>query len=107
MGQLIIKLTPPANSQQQLKTCPPRLNGALVLSFISRFASLTISEQDQRDSLVLEAENAIKSRCLEIDSGDNTFQDLDTSVAIPPDDPLYLYAQWPDRDAGRGTDYAF
>ena len=90
----------------KLKTYPPRLNAVIVSSFIDRFfrASASGESLDFLDS----SYSCLMNRCIDIEANAVTdFADqLDPPYAVPGH-PLAELAEWPDRDAARGRDFAF
>jgi hypothetical protein len=91
----------------KLKTYPPRLNACFLLSFLHQYAS-PLFEADDLDDLIADAKCVLLARCdfIRVNSGDGSF----VEQAIPAsalDSDLSAYADWPERHATIGRDFAF
>ena len=91
----------------KLKTYPPRLNACFLLSFLHQYAS-PLFEADDLGDLTVDAKCVLLARCdfIRVNSGDGSF----VEQAIPSsalDSDLAAYADWPERHATIGRDFAF
>ena len=92
-------------STSKLKTCPPRLNGAILLSFLhTALASRTEDCSDEFPRVMLSAVNAVLVRCNSISDANLVFSDHQPTLA--ESHPLHAFSQWPHREAGRGRDFS-
>ena len=91
----------------KLKAYPPRFNGAITLGFVPRF--LDVTQDVQADDCTCAARRTVLDCCLELEA-DNSISELveqDLSIGIPEGHDLHQIAQWPDRHADIGKDFAF
>ena len=95
----------------KLKTYPARLNAAIVLGFVDRFAKCSQDFDSSSRGLFLDKVYFdVYARRIDVErSGpDADFGDQDDSVAVTDEGhPLHALALWPDRNASIGRDYAF
>ena len=95
----------------KLKTYPARLNAAIALGFIDRFAKCSNAFDSSSCSQFLDkVYNDVYARCVDVErAGPGAeFGDQDDSVAVTDEGhPLHALALWPDRNASIGRDYAF
>ena len=79
----------------QLKAYPPRLNGSVLLSFISRFCDVTNMSPLQREVIRSDAYDSVIVRCDSVrEHGVQDFAEQDFSSAISESHPLSSFAAW-------------
>lgn len=92
----------------KLKTYPPRLNAVIIMSFVDRLARTTSVAPADRDTALKGIFSSMMARCVDIET---TKTDAFSEQKDPPyacsKHPLATLASWPDREAGRGKDFAF
>ena len=85
----------------QLKACPPRLNGAVLLSFISRFCDVANMSPLQREIIRSDAYDSVIVRCDSDREHDvQDFAEQDLSSVISASHPLSSFAAWPAASCG-------
>ena len=93
-------------SKAKLKTYPPRLNAVIASSFIGHLfrASAGGESLDFLDS----SYSCLMNHCINIEANAVTdfAEQLDPPYALPGR-PFAELAEWPDRDAAQGRDFAF
>lgn len=96
-------------STAKLKTYPARLNVAILFYFIDRFLKCS-ARRESVGTFLDDACSELMTRCIEVETQAYLELDFDDYADMPcsaPGHPLARLAEWPDRDAGIGKDYAF
>ena len=92
----------------KLKTYPPRMNAALLATFVHACLLNFLGDTVDHSQYMQKVVTALHLRCLDLDDlGPDAYLLEEIEPDLSDTHPLACFVDWPDKDAKIGPDYAF